>query len=637
MSWFHRLANTVRSRSLARDLEREVAFHLGEREEDLVAGGMPPADAASEARRRFGNRTLLTERTRDRDIVAWLESVFADTRYAVRTLIASPAFTAVAILSLALGLGANTAIFSLADALVLRALPVRDPGQLLLVTSHDKHPSDPSSSGTPIVTNPMWEEIRDHTHVFDGAVAYADRTFNLSRGGLVRNATGALVSGAFFNVLGVMPVAGRVFGVGDDVRGCGGVAVVSGGFAAQEYGSASAAVGRTVSIDGHPMGIAGVSDPHFFGIEVGRKVDVFVPLCATDLLDGPGTLDQRSRWELRVVGRTPPGLTAAAVGARLGALSPGILAATVPQSMRAENRTSYLSRVFSVRPAGSGHSFLRSQYEHTLWLLLAAVGAVLLVACVNIANLLLARAASRQREMAIRLSLGAGRARVVRQLLTESIVLALIGGALGGLFARWADNLIVGLISARRNPASFDLSLDWRVLGFAIGVALVTAIVFGLVPAWYATRVDPHAAMKAGGRGLSTGRRQRVCRPLVAAQLALSLALVAGAGLLVATLRNIDAVDPGFRPDSVVLVQADFSNAGTKDRWLVMQRDVLRELRAVRGVTSASASVLTAMGGSGWNDLILVPGWSTSRAQDSMANFNEVSTDFFSTTGTPLI
>ncbi|MGH7649168.1 MAG: permease prefix domain 1-containing protein, partial [Gemmatimonadaceae bacterium] len=233
MSWFHRLANTIRVRALSRDLDREMAFHLAERADDLAARGMSGDEASREARRRFGNRTVQTERTHDRDVLVWVESLAADVRYAVRTLIANPGFTTVAVLSLALGLGTNTAIFSLANAVVLRSLPVRDPKQLVLVEQRDKDRASAPGRGEPDLTNPIWEAIRDHTHVFSGAFAYTSRVFDLANGGLVRTATGAVVSGAFFDVLGVRPVAGRLLGTGDDVRGCGGVAVVSGGFASR--------------------------------------------------------------------------------------------------------------------------------------------------------------------------------------------------------------------------------------------------------------------------------------------------------------------------------------------------------------------------------------------------------------------
>ncbi|HXE59931.1 MAG TPA: ABC transporter permease [Gemmatimonadaceae bacterium] len=638
MSWLHRLANTLRPRSLSRDLDRELAFHLAERADDLAASGMSIGEAALEARRRFGNRTMLTERTHDRDVMLWLESVLADVRYAARTLIAHPGFTAVAVLSLALGLGANTAIFSLADAVILRALPVRDPAQLMMVEPRDpKHPG-PSPSADVDFTNPIWEQIRDHTHVFTGVFAYNSHTFDLSNGGLVRHANGAIVSGAFFDVLGVRAIAGRLLGTGDDVRGCGGVAVVSGGFASRELGGAAAAVGRTLSLDGHPMEIVGVSDPRFFGIEVGRKADVFIPLCTEDLLVGPGTLDQRSRWYLQIVGRAAPGLTLDAVSARLAAAAPGITEATLPQRWSHVQQAEYLGRSFGVRSAASGFSDLRQEYDKPLWLLMAAVVLVLIIACVNIANLLLARGAARQREIAIRVSLGAGRARVVRQLLTECVLLALAGAALGVLFARWADLLIVSWISTRRQPAALDLSFDWRVFGFTIGAALVTAVLFGLMPAWRATRVDAHALLKSGGRGLAGTRRHRMSRPLVAAQLALSLALVTSAGLLLTSFRNLASVDPGFRRDGIVLVEADLSRA-TPDtgRIPAMARGVLDGLRAIPGVRSVSQSAFTAMSGAGWNEYVLVPGFTAHDPEDSLSFFNQVSDDYFATMGTPLL
>jgi putative ABC transport system permease protein len=570
--------------------------------------------------------------------MGWLDSAFADTRYALRSLIANPGFTSVAVLSLALGLGANIAIFSLTDALVLRSLPVRDPAHLLVVTSREAHAADASSESMPIVTNPMWEEIRDHAHVFADVFAYESRTFDLSNGGLARRATGALASGAFFRTLGVRAVAGRLFVDGDDVRGCSGVVVVSGGFAAREFGGASAAVGRTLAIDGHPMEIVGVSDPRFFGVEIGTKADVFVPLCALDLLDGKGTLDRRTRWFEKVIGRPAPGLTITQVRARLAVASPAIQNAVAPTNGSSGGRSGFRDRIISVRPAQDVASGLRAQYGHPLALLMGAVAVVLLIACVNIANLLVARAAHRRHEIAIRLSLGASRARLVRQLLTESVLLAFAGAALGAWFARWADRVIVAWISTRQDPAVLDLTPDWRVAAFLAAIAFGTVLVFGVVPALRATRVDPQAAMKAGGRGVAAGRRQRMSRPLVAAQLALSLALIAGAGLLVETFRNLTAVDPGFRPEGVVLVQADFTRAAADSGSVIaLERQVLDAVRSIPGVRSASGSMLTSMGNLGWNNVILAPGALAKSGPDSAANFNEVSDDFFTTTGTRLL
>lgn len=635
MSWFHRLANTVRARALSRDLDREVAFHLAERMDELAARGMSPDDASLEARRRFGNRTVHTERTHDRDVIVWLESLAADLRYAVRTLIANPGFTTVAVVSLALGLGANTAIFTLANAVVLRSLPVRAPEQLMVLDLRDRQHL--SEKGDPYFTNPIWEEIRDHTHVFAGSFAYANRVFNLANGGIVRHANGAVVSGAFFELLGVQAVAGRLLGPGDDVRGCSGAAVVSGGFADRELGGAASAVGRTLSLEGHPVPIVGVADPRFFGIEVGRKADVFVPLCTIEMFEGPHALDRRSNWYLEIMGRAPS-LTPEVVSARLSAVAPAIFQATLPPDWSTASRTHYLSQRFGVRPGAGGLSDLRNQYAHPLWLLMAAVGVVLMIACVNIANLLLARGAARQREIAIRLSLGAGRRRVVRQLLSESLLLALTGAALGAVFAQWADRVIVSWISMRHQPARLDTSIDWRVLGFTIAAALVTAVLFGVLPAWRATRVDPQTMLKSGGRGQVGNRRQRLSRPLVVAQLALSLALVTAAGLLLTTFRNLDAVDPGFRREGVYIVQTDFARAASDTTRLpAMQREALERLAAIPGVTSVSQSAFTPMSGAGWNDFILAPGYVAHDERDSLANFNEVSARFFSTMGTPLL
>lgn len=635
MSWFQRFINTVRGRTLSQDLDREIAFHLAERSDDLASRGMDTDDATLEARRRFGNRTVHTEQARDRDVLLWLESLLADTRYAIRSLVANPGFTTVAVVSLALGLGANTAIFSLANAVVLRSLPVRDPGQLVLLDIRDKQHA--AEAGDPYFTNPIWEEIRDHTHVFSGSFAYANRAFDLANGGIVRRANGAVVSGAFFHVLGVQAVAGRLLDRSDDVRGCGGVAVVSGGFADRELGGAARAVGRTLSLDGHPVPIIGVADPRFFGIEVGRKADVFVPLCMVNVFDGAHALDERSRWYLEVMGRAP-GMTPEDVGARLSAASSAIFQATLPSGWSKANQANYLSQMVAAVPGAGGLSELRHQYAHALWLLMAAVAVVLIIACVNIANLLLARGAVRQHEIAIRLSLGAGCGRVIRQLLCESLFLALIGAALGAVFARWADRVIVAWISTRHQPALLDMAIDWRVLGFTIIAALVTAALFGLLPAWRATRVDPQTIMKSGGRGMTGHHRQRLSRPLVAAQLALSLALVTGAGLLLVTFRNLDAVNPGFRREGVYIVQTDFAHAASDTARLpAMERDVLDRLGALPGVRSASQSAFTPMSGAGWNEYILTAGYVVHDARDSLAYFNAVSENFFSTMGTALL
>ncbi|MFI5231839.1 MAG: ADOP family duplicated permease [Gemmatimonadales bacterium] len=630
MAWYRRLLNIVRPEKLSSDLDREMAFHIHERTDDLRALGLDAAAAAHEARRMFGNPTRKKEEARDVDVLIWLDSLARDVRYALRALAASPAFTLVAVLSLALGIGANTAIFSLTDALVLKSLPVQHPEQLLEVNMGE---------GEDALTNPLWEQIRDHVAAFSGVFAYSDAQFNLAPGGEVRMANGAWVSGDFFNVLGVRPEAGRVLQHADDVPGCAGVAAVSDAFARREFGSALAAPGRTITLADHPIAVVGVADPAFFGVQVGRTVDVYVPLCAQSLLIRPGILDVRARWFLNVIGRPKDGLSPAQVHAALATAAPAIFRATVPANFGSDGQAQYLKRTFDVAPAATGLSDLRSNYSRALYVLMVVVGVVLLIACANIANLLLARGASRAHEISIRMALGAGRWRLVRQLLTESLLLSLMGAGLGVLFARWASGLLVRLLSTRQNFVWLDLAIDGRVLAFTALIAGGTAVLFGLLPAWRATRVDPQAAMKAGGRGvIGSDARHRIGKSLVVVQVALSLALVAAAGLLVGSFRKLTQVDPGFQQDGVLLVSAGFAQARQNgEQQLIAQGQLLDRLREAPGVRAASASFVTPISGSGWNDLVIVDGFKSTGRKDAAVWFNQVTDGYFHTMETPLL
>ena len=632
MAWYHRLANLVRSRRLSRDLDREISFHLAERVDELVAGGMSREEAERAARRRFGNPTALKERTRDVDVLGWLESVLADLRYAARALRRSPGFAAVAILSLGLGIGANTAIFGIVDAVMLRSLPVLRPQELLQVNF--------GAGRGDTFTNPLWEEIRDRQDVFDGIFAYSNQEFDLAAGGEARRTAGAFVGGAFFETLGVRPAAGRLLAAGDDVRGCPGVAVLGHGLWQSEYGADPGILGRSISLDGHPMTIVGVAAREFSGIEVGRATQLYVPLCAESILRGEGSaLDERSHWFLAIVGRPKEGLTPAAVGARLTALSPEILAATLPADWDARGRDEYLGWRFDVQPASNGLSQLRLRYRDALVALMGAVGVVLLIACANVANLLLARATARQREIGVRFAIGAGRRRIVRQLLTESLLLSLLGAAVGVLFARWGSDLLVRLLSTRETAVWLDLAIDVRVLAFTTAVAMLTGILFGLAPAWRATRVSPQAAMRAHASAAGDGRtRLLVPKTLVVAQLALSVVLVAAAGLLVGSFRTLATLDAGFARDGVLLVEADMRNAGIpEDRLRDVQHRMLDELRTIPGVLAASASELTPVSGMGWNGPLQVEGLAASDFRERMVFFNAVSEDYFETMGTALL
>ncbi|MGD8699686.1 MAG: ABC transporter permease [Gemmatimonadales bacterium] len=626
MSWYRRLLNLLRSDQVAHDIDREIDFHLAERVDELIARGMTEAEARHEARRRFGHRQTLKERVYDIDVLAWLDSVIADLRYAIRALRANPGFTAVAVLSLGLGIGANTAIFSLINAVMLRSLPVSHPEEIVQLTMGE---------GGTSFTNPQWEQIRERQEALAGAFAFSDASFNLTTGGPVRRAPGAWVSGDYFNVLGVSAAAGRVLQPADDVRGCPGVAVLSHSFWQREYGGAADAIGRTISLSGHPFEIVGVTAPGFAGIHVGRSAGVFVPICTIDILrEGRGILDARSTWFLNVFGRLPTGASLAEARAALVAVAPVVFESTTPPQYSAREQARYRERTLEAAPAANGLSYVRGQYRDALFALLMVVGVVLLIACANVAQLLLARATARQDEIAVRLAMGSGRVRLARQLLTESVLLALLGAAVGAFFARRSSGIIVGFLSQGGRAVSLDLSLDLRVLAFTIAVATATGVLFGFAPAWRSTRVDPQMAMRGAGRGQLGDSRQRFAKGIVVGQVALSLVLVMAASLLVGSFQRLATLDPGFRPEGVLVVSADWSNLDlSADRERHLPRELLERMRAVPGVRDAGASLITPISGTSWNDDVVVDGVPA----DEPVWFNGVSDGYMRTLGTDLL
>src|SRR5215831_5075086 len=307
MALLSRLLNHLRSNRLSRDIEREMRFHLDERADDLIAAGMRPADARYEARRRFGNVALETERTRERDVFVWLDILMRDLRYAIRTLRSAPAFTVVAILSLALGIGANTAIFTIIDAVMLKSLPVDRPEQLVSIQRTTKGKEDSPSEWSSIFTNPLWEAIRDRQDMFQGVFAFGDARFNLATSGEARRVHADWVSGGLFRTLGVRATVGRTILAADDYRGCPGVVVLSDAFWRSEYAGDANVVGKTISLNGHPLPIVGVADGRFLGMNVGCAPQLYVPLCSEVIFEGPKALDRRSAWYLEVVARLKPG------------------------------------------------------------------------------------------------------------------------------------------------------------------------------------------------------------------------------------------------------------------------------------------------------------------------------------------
>ena len=630
MAWFKRLVNLIRNDRLSSDIDRELQFHIDERVAELVASGMSAADARREAERRFGGLLRQRERTRDMNVLVWLDTVLADVRFATRGLLRSPAFSLVAILSLALGIGANTAIFSLIDAVLLQSLPVHRPEELVRITR--------GSTESAVVTNPLWEELRDREDFFAGIFAYGDARFNLAEAGEERTVPGNWVSGEYFATLGVRPALGRLLSREDDVRGCPAIAVVSHAFWRSEFGSDPGAIGRTLSLDGHAHTVVGVTDPRFTGVNTGIAGQVYAPLCSREI-HSEGVLDQRSHWNLQVMGRLASGQTLAPVQARLAAISPAVHAASVPTEWGVERRRGFLEARLGAELSPNGNSFLRRQYSQPLFALMAVVGVVLLIACVNIASLLLARGAARQREVAVRLAIGAGRARLWRQWLTESLLLAMLGAAVGIVFAQWSSRLLVAMLSSSFLPVYLDLSINARVLGFTILVATITGILFGLAPALSSARMEPQIAMRGtGGHGTTEGHpRFRAASALVGAQVALSLVLIVTAGLLVGTFRRLTTLDAGFERDGVLLVQVNIPQAVQAENRGIVYRTLLERFRDLPGTHSASASDITPVGGSTWNNFVAVEGHTAASREDELVYFNAVSEGYFATMGTALL
>jgi predicted permease len=634
MTWFARVRNVLGANKLSDELDVELSFHIEEKADELVAQGMDPELARREARRRFGNYSLQKENTRDRDVFRWLEVLLSDLRYTIRALRLAPGFAIVAILSLALGIGANTAIFSIINAVMLKSLPVSHPEELMVVRR------DSSTSAT----YPIWQYIRDHQDVFKGAFAYSAATanFNLAPSGQARRVTGNWVSGAFFTTLGVHPELGRTLLPRDDVRGCPATAAISDAFWKSEYGASTGVIGRTVSLDGHPFQIVGVVEPGFFGLDVGSHVQVYAPLCAKTIVNGNDKwIDARAMWYLHIVGRLKPDIAPQQAGAKLQMLMPGLVEATLPPNWPADAAARYRKARLDVTSVATGFSRLRTTYRKALFVLMTVVGIVLLIACANVANLLLARATRRQHEMAVRLALGARSSRLIRQLLTESMLLALVAAAIGVIFAIWGSRLLVHLMSTSGSVVALNLSLDLPVLAFTACVAAATGVLFGLAPAWRASRVDPHAAMKSRGRGVTDGQsRLSVGKALVTAQIALSLLLVAGAVLLLGSWRRLVDVNPGFNSDRVLLMSADLSggNAGVSpEQQASLQWQLLDRLRAIPGVSSASEVAITPVSNSAWDQEIKADGFSPASPADADMWINEVSDGYFATMKTALL
>src|SRR5579864_241037 len=617
------------------ELIEEIQAHLtlGEREE--MDSGQSRKEAQLAARREFGNETLARETTRDMWGWRWLVDLVQDVRYGLRLLGKNPGFTAVAILTLALGIGANTAIFSLVDTVMLKMLPVQKPEELMVVGMLSPGDDEPNTN----FTNPLWEQVRDRQDVFSGVFTWGGARFNLSGGGESHLVDGLYVSADYFSTLGVNPAAGRLFTTGDDKRGCGGSIVLSYGFWRDHFGAAPDEIGRVLNLSGHPMEVIGVAAPGFFDVDVGQKFDVAVPICTEAIFNGKDSmLDQRSSWWLSIVGRPRPGVSAEQVSVRLKVVSPEIFAATVPPKWNADSQKGYQKRFLVSSLAGKGLSYVRRAYNQPLRMLMAVVGLVLMIACANIAGLMLARAATRQKEISIRLAIGASRARLIRQLLTECVLLSFAGAALGILFARWGCAILVRIISSPRSPVFLQISMDARVVAFTAGIAVLTGLSFGMLPAFRSTRVSLASAMKGGQPDKTPSRSHfRAGRWIVGGQIALTLVLLIIAGLFLESFSKLLSLDTGFDRTNVLIVHADSQKVIVSDEQrAAMWQQALQRLQNLPGVVSASESVLTPISGVTWNDEFHLLAGGGPKGDDSVAWTNYISPEYFPTLRTPI-
>jgi len=568
------------------------------------------------------------------------ESLLQDFRFALRTLRKSLGFTLTAVLTLALGIGANTAIFQLVDAVRLRSLPVADPATLAAVRVQTGTRGFGITVGDDydtMLSYPMWEQIRLHQQSFSNVFAWAQTGWiSLGEGAQERRAQILWVSGEMFSVLGVPPLRGRVFTEKDDQPNCGlpGV-VISYALWQSEFGGQDSAIGSRLIIEGNSTRVIGVTPRDFFGLEVGRGFDFAVPFCSLTTYSPAALTTTRSDffW-LHVVGRLKPGVTLEQASSQLSAMSPGLVEVTLPSGYSTTSLNIYKNFRLAAYPGGKGISWLRQTYDTSLWLLLGTTGLVLLIACANLANLMLVRASAREREMAVRLSLGASRWRLIRQLLSEGFVLAVAGGVLGIALAEIFSRSLVHFLSTGSNPIQLGIGLEWRVLLFTAALTISTCIFVALVPAFRSSRAQPGLVLKTGSRGTTAGHeRFSFQRLLVASQIAVSVVLLVGALLFARSFWNLVTLDPGFREEGILVTYVDLKRLELPpERHVPFIRDLLAAVKTVPQVESSATSThIPLNSNSVWNLGVRVNG------AEGTSKFAWVSPEYFETMQIPLL
>jgi predicted permease len=564
-----------------------------------------------------------------------------DIRFAVRSLARSPAFTFVAVLSLALGIGANTAIFTIFDQVLLRLLPVKDPGSLVMIATRGAHIG--SNSGSNAISYPMYKDYRERNQVFEGVLCRRSAVVNLGVGDSTERIEAELVSGNYFEVLGIRPAAGRVFTARDEsAPGANPVVVLNYDYWQRRFAGDRGILGRSVRIN-YPMTVVGVAARGFEGVSIGYRPNLHIPVTMKEQVTPFwGDLEnRRSRW-LQVFARLKPGTTREQAEALIRTLYKQIIQAEVQEAyfrnVQAYPREQFLRSYAVVLPGGQGFSGMRNELEKPLKVLMALVGVVLLIACANVSNLLIARAAARQRDMSIRLAIGAGRRRIIQQLLVESFLLAGCGAVAGLFIATWTTRAVLLLAPSEQSRLALSGGLDGRILAFNMAISVAAALLFGLMPALRISRVDIAGTLKDQAGSHSGGRGGRMRRLLVVAQVSMCFLLLMGSGLFVQSLKNLRTVDPGFKAGNLIRFKIDPTLSGYDlERTKQFYRDLQERLQGVPGTQSAALAVVPIMEGDEWDSTVTVEGYRAKDGENMNPHFNYISPGYFQALGIPFV
>jgi predicted permease len=634
-----RLLNWFRRDALEHDLDRELRYHLDHRIADLLQSGLDEPEARRQARLELGGLAQVQEEVRDVWLTRWLRDFVYDLRFSIRSVVRSRSFAATTVLSLALGIGATTAIYSLVDQVILHALPVRDPERLVLVDWK----GDPVANGfgsRNLMSYPICRDLQLHDQIFEGVLCRAATTVTLSMGGEPKPAAAEMVSGTYFSVLGVQPALGRVLTPADDqTPGASSVVVLTYDFWRTQLAGASDIVGRKVLINQHPMTVVGVAAPEFRGIDVGEVPSLWIPasMSAEAIPGFDGLLNRRTRW-MQVLGRLRPDVTMAQAQAGLQPWFKAMLVEDLHRpefpKVTPERRASFLASTIELTPAAQGHSSLRRRLAQPLWVLFVATGILLGLACLNVAGLFLARGTAREREISTRLALGASRGRIGRQLLADSLLFALAGGALGVALAPAAMDGLIAFLPHDTASTALRATVDLRLLLFALGVSAAAGVLSGFAPALHAGRRSLISSLRERGSAAGGVRLRKV---IVAGQIALSLVLVIGAVLFARTLTALLAKGPGFDTSSLISFGIDPARSGYSPADAgALARRIQDELLASASTRTSAAARFPLLTGGSWNNPMTIQ---TDRriATDRDVNLNAITPGFFATLGIRIV